>query len=105
MDKQQAKAMWMRMNGWDEAKYNEMEQWAQTNCACPGCPTYLGGEGEAGMAFCWANIGHAEKISDERNCICGQCPVFNQVDMRFAYYCTRDSEVSQMNEMSREAAA
>jgi hypothetical protein len=105
MDKQQAKAMLMQMMNWDEAKFNEMEQWAKDECACPGCPTYLGGEGEAELAFCWASIGRAEKISEERNCVCGQCPVFNQSDFSFAYYCTRDSDLSQKDEMRREAAA
>jgi len=103
MEREKAKAMWMQTQGWTEAQFVEREEWAKENCICGTCPTYVNEEQQC--AFCWPTVGRSDIIGEERNCYCGQCPVFNMSDWRFAYYCTRDSEISQMMEVSGEAAA
>jgi len=102
MYKEQAKIMLMETMGWNEAEFNEREQWVRGNCVCGDCPTYTAEETE--IAFCWATIGESEAISNENDCVCGQCPVFNQEDLRTAYYCTRGSELEQLGELSERAA-
>ena len=103
MERAQAKAMMMEYMGWDEAEFNDRERWVVDNCICSDCPSYVAQETE--MAFCWAAIGDSEIITDENDCVCGQCAVFNQAQLRLAYYCTRGSELGQLDELSQEGGA
>ena len=103
LTKDQAKAMLMKNMNMSEEDFSEGEEWVKNECTCANCPSYTSSETELG--FCWPSVGQSEHIHDEKNCICGQCPVFNEVSLQFAYYCTRDSEVQQSWQMTQETAA
>lgn len=100
MDKQQARMILMERMGWTEAEFAEQERWAAENCICMECPTYV--DDETALAFCWATHGMSDTISEENDCVCGQCSVFNKSRMRTAYYCTRGAELEQINEIIEE---
>jgi len=62
-------------------------------CICETCPSALPEENETG--FCHALIGRSKIIKDERACDCGQCPVYQEMGLKFGYYCTRGSELER----------
>jgi hypothetical protein len=61
-------------------------------CTCRGCPSYVG-TGEAEVQFC--GTGKSSKITEERGCICGTCPVVEHMGLTKIYYCTQGSEAEQ----------
>ena len=40
--------------------------------------------------------GKSDKISEEKGCLCGGCPVTSKMGLRWNYYCTRGSGREQM---------
>lgn len=98
MEREEAKAIMMDYKGWDEAEFDNRERWVAEKCICTDCPSYVAEETE--LAFCWVATGASEVISQENDCVCGQCAVFNEAQLRTAYYCTRGSELEQLNELS-----
>ncbi|MEE9594120.1 MAG: DUF2769 domain-containing protein [Candidatus Hydrothermarchaeales archaeon] len=56
---------------------------------CGVCPSYTG-TGETELMFC--ATGKSDKITEERGCICGGCPVQTQkMNLRWDFYCTKGS--------------
>lgn len=77
---------------------NEMEEKKKMvldMCTCRGCPSFQDCGEEIG--YCFPTIGKSKCISDEKGCICGQCPVTEKMKLKHGYYCTRGSEMEQMN--------
>ena len=62
-------------------------------CICKGCPSYV--KDEPIIAFCHPLVGKSKIITKEKGCICGTCPVYKKMKMKFGYYCTRASEMEQ----------
>lgn len=64
-------------------------------CICMKCPSYTecGVEDEE-LAFC--TTGKNENcVVSELGCICGECPVAKELELKHAYYCLRGSENQQ----------
>jgi len=55
---------------------------------CGNCPSYMG-TGEEDLGFC--AIGKSKHITEEKGCLCGSCPVTENMSLRWGYYCTRGS--------------
>lgn len=53
---------------------------------CGPCPSYEG-TGETDFGFCAMGKSHA--ISEEKGCLCGGCPITDEMSLRWGYYCTR----------------
>ncbi|MEE9224373.1 MAG: DUF2769 domain-containing protein [Thermoplasmata archaeon] len=74
----------------------EMEQKKQmvlSMCTCRNCPSYL--EGDEPIGYCFPTIGKSKRITEEKGCICADCPVYEKIELKNLYYCTRDSEKVQ----------
>lgn len=71
----------------------ERKTWANENCICPECPTYV--EGDDDIAYCFPTVGKSEVIEKELSCICGKCPVYDEFDLNKGFYCTRGTEQEQ----------
>lgn len=59
---------------------------------CGKCPTYKG-TGETEFGFC--ATGKADKITEEKKCLCAQCPITEKMGLRWEFYCTRGSGQEQ----------
>jgi Protein of unknown function (DUF2769) len=46
------------------------------------------------MLFC--STRKSDKITEEKGCLCGGCPVTPKMGLRWGYYCTRGSGREQM---------
>jgi hypothetical protein len=69
-------------------------------CTCERCPSYKdctaeGGERELG--FCFPGIGKSKCIAEEKGCICANCPVTAQMQLKNLYFCTKGSEKEQVD--------
>jgi len=62
-------------------------------CICKSCPTYV--EGADPVGYCLPSIGRNEKITEEDQCICPGCPVFDDMNLTKTFFCTRGSEKEQ----------
>jgi len=79
-------------------KMNKKKEMVLKMCICKDCPSYRdctieGGQRELG--FCFSTIGKSWCISEENGCICHQCPVTKEMDLKNQYFCTRGSEKEQ----------
>ena len=63
---------------------------------CGKCPSYVG-TGEDKLVFCAPMVGKSDKITEEKGCLCGGCPVTSMMGLRWGYYCTRGSAKEQMH--------
>ncbi|NHI93562.1 MAG: DUF2769 domain-containing protein [Candidatus Lokiarchaeota archaeon] len=61
---------------------------------CGKCPT-LKDTGETNLAFC--SIGKSLQIVEEKECLCGQCPITKTMSLRWKFYCTRGSALDLSN--------
>ncbi len=60
-------------------------------CNCPPCPTYADCAKQKGeLAFCLS--GKSSCIKEMRVCYCPSCPVHEELDLEFMYYCIRGDE-------------
>ena len=76
-----------------EEKNKQMQEWmirAKDICKeyCGKCPSYEGTV-ETDLIFC--AMGKSDKITEEKGCICGKCPITEEMGLRWSYYCTRGS--------------
>lgn len=76
----------------------EKKKMVMSMCTCAGCPSYKdcsqeGGEKELG--FCFPTIGKSNCITEEKGCICGECPVTEKMGLKNIYFCTKGSEMEQ----------
>jgi hypothetical protein len=62
-------------------------------CQCPHCPTYVDCKEE--VAFCLADGGKSKCIKIQNGCLCGGCPVEQQMRFEHMYYCVLGSEKEQ----------
>ena len=62
-------------------------------CICKTCPTYVAEEKELG--FCHPLVGKSKIIAEEKGCDCPKCPVYQKMELKNGYYCTRKSEMEQ----------
>lgn len=75
---------------------NEMEEKKEmvlSMCICPSCPSWVECDEDGG--FCFVTIGKSECISEEKGCVCGQCPVTEELGLTHEFYCTRGSDEAQ----------
>ena len=61
---------------------------------CGKCPSYQG-TGETELAFC--TVGKSSKITENKGCLCGECPISAQMSLRWANYCTAGSGLDLSN--------
>ena len=74
------------------AEFEEKLPMVKEMCICKNCPSYVG-TGEGGVLFC--GVGKSSKITEERGCSCGLCPVVGHMGLTRLYYCTRGNEREQ----------
>jgi hypothetical protein len=68
----------------------------ESMCICKGCPTYKTLQKEDdNIAYCFPTRGKSRKITEEKGCTCGVCPVYAEMKFLTAYYCTRGLEMKQ----------
>jgi hypothetical protein len=64
-------------------------------CTCPVCPTYAGcAKTKKELLFCASGKSFL-CISEEKGCICPQCPVSVEFGQKHRFFCTRGSEKAQ----------
>jgi hypothetical protein len=76
----------------------KMENIANSMCNCTACPTYRNvfkGKDDDYIAYCFITNGKSMKITNEKQCICPNCPVFARFKLTKTFYCTRGSELQQ----------
>lgn len=73
-----------------EMTEEEMTAWVMEQCICPQCPSWIPEAAEKGEGG-YCAVGRSECIVDEAGCICPDCPVTAEKDLRWGYYCTRGS--------------
>ena len=76
-----------------EEKQEKMKEWmirTKDICKeyCGKCPSYIG-TGETDYVFC--AMGKSEKITVEKGCLCGICPITEEMGLRWGFYCIRGS--------------
>lgn len=79
----------------------EMTSWVMENCICPDCPSWVPGAGENGEGG-YCKTGTSEYITEEVQCICGGCPVTEELGLQWGYYCTRGS-AEEMREQQQQS--
>jgi hypothetical protein len=69
------------------------KEWVLENCTCMSCPSWVECDEEGG--FCFQTIGKSRCIKEEKGCICGGCPVYDKLELKHLYFCTKGSEQEQ----------
>ena len=75
-----------------EEEQMKKKQILASMCTCRGCPSYAG-TGESQVMFCGS--GKSSYITEEKGCICAECPVTPEMGLKNLYYCTRGNEAEQ----------
>lgn len=65
----------------------------KANCICQVCPSFV--EGDKSVGYCFTLIGASSVITVKQGCICGDCPVKNEYQLRYGYFCIDGSESEQ----------
>jgi len=66
----------------------ENKKFAEENCICKGCPSYI--ECKEKIAFCF--LGKSKCINERKGCICGGCAVHKKFNFKKGYYCFSGKE-------------
>lgn len=74
-------------------RVQKQEEMVLSLCICQECPSWVEC-GEKG-GYCFGTIGESTCITEEKGCICSDCPVTNKSGLEFRYYCTRGSAKEQ----------
>lgn len=73
----------------------EMNAWVESSkkvCICPGCPTYNDCARDA-KELLYCALGKSMNCMVRGvTCICPDCPVTEQLDLRYNFYCLRGTE-------------
>ncbi len=79
-----------QMAGMSEGEMKARIEEGKKLCAeyCGVCPSYTG-TGETELVFC--ATGKSDKITEEKGCICGGCPLQKNMNLRWDFYCTKGS--------------
>lgn len=81
-----------------------MQSMANSMCNCTACPTYRDvfkkGKDDYYIAYCFITNGKSMKITDGKQCICPNYPVFAKFKFTKTFYCTRGSELQQLGKIS-----
>lgn len=64
-----------------------------SKCICKDCPSYV--QGADPIGYCHADVGKNSKIEDQNGCICGKCPVQDELNLEWGYYCMKGSAKEQ----------
>lgn len=62
-------------------------------CLCPQCPSWV--ECKETGGYCLSSVGKSKCIKKEKGCICGGCPIHQEMKLQHGYFCTRGSEKEQ----------
>ncbi|UCG44471.1 MAG: DUF2769 domain-containing protein [candidate division WOR-3 bacterium] len=71
-------------------------QFVKDNCICKTCPSWTPACDEKGETGGFCAIGKTECITEEKGCVCPECPVTKKLDLKWGYYCTRGSAKEMM---------
>lgn len=77
----------------DPKEMEEKKKMVLSMCVCKQCPSFM--ECGESIGYCLSTIGKSNCIKEEKGCICGDCPVTTQMDLKHDYYCTKGSEKKQ----------
>lgn len=59
-------------------------------CICRQCPTFVDCKEE--IAFCLSGSDKSKCIKEQKGCICGGCPLAQQMGFERMYYCVHGSD-------------
>lgn len=62
----------------------------ENKCICENCPTYNDCTKEKKVKF-FCFRGKTECDMDRQGCICGECPIASQYQLRDLYFCDTDA--------------
>ncbi len=80
------------------AEVREATEKLKMKCTCPGCPTYTRcAKTNKELLFC-ASGKSFMCISEEKGCMCPQCPVTSDLGLKYKSFCTKGSEKAQRYE-------
>ncbi len=71
----------------------EKKKMVLSMCVCSSCPSWVACDEKGG--FCFPTIGKSKCITEEKGCICKNCPVYEKMDLKHMYFCTKGSEKEQ----------
>jgi len=81
-------------------------QFVKDNCVCKTCPSWTPACDEKGEVGGYCALGKSECITEEKGCICPECPVTKKLDLKWGYYCTKGSAKEMMAaELEKEKMA
>jgi hypothetical protein len=81
-----------QMTEQEQTKANEAKK---ALCACPNCPTYNNCAQEKGELLYCIEGRSPTCITEELGCICPACPVWEKMDLKNEYFCTKGTEREQ----------
>ena len=84
-----------------EDQRKKIDQENQDRCNCPPCPTYAECAKEKGeLVFCMRD--KSSCIKEMKQCYCPDCPVHQQYNLRFMFYCVRGNESDRRGARSKK---
>ncbi len=83
--------------GMTKGEYVANQKSVEKNCLCATCPTYV--KGDSSAAYCYPLIGTSAVIHTEKGCLCETCPNFKEYELDKTFYCTRCSDLCQMQKV------
>ena len=76
-------------------------EFVAANCGCAKCPSWTPACAEKGEKGGYCAVGKSTVITEEKGCVCSDCPVTAKLGLKWGYYCTRGSA----QDMSAKEAA
>ncbi len=78
---------------------SQMDEY-RSKCHCPPCPTYAQCAREKGeLTFCITK--KSSCISEQKVCFCPDCPVHEELGLKYMFYCLRGNEGDQKHRAPR----
>ncbi len=71
----------------------EKKKMVLSMCICNSCPSWIECDEKGG--YCFPTIGKSKCITEEKGCVCKNCPVYSKMELKHLYYCTKGSEKEQ----------
>ena len=88
-----------------EMSPDEMVTYIQSKCICAQCPSWTEECTKAGEKGGYCALGKTANITEEKGCVCGDCPITKEKGLKWGYYCTRGSAKEMMAKEAMEQPA
>ena len=83
--------------GMTKEEYTKQQKSVEKNCLFIKCPTYV--KGDPSVGYCYPLIGTSGVIHSEKDCLCETCSNYKEFELDKTFYCTRCSDLCQMQKI------